>query len=250
MSTMANSAVRLSAVTVRFAMSRRIRGARLHEALKSISLQLDHGQKLGIVGTNGAGKSTLMKVLAGVLLPDEGSIERSHGPVQLLSLGLGFVPHLTGRQNAVLSGLMLGMRRKQVVPLLNQIKEFSELGDFFDEPIATYSNGMRARLGFSVAIQSAPDLFLIDETLSVGDPVFQRKAKEAIHSKLRSEATVVLVSHSASLLKSVCDRVLWIEQGKTVMEGEVGEVMAAYAEANAKAAERRTMNRTSNTDAA
>lgn len=220
-------AVRMEGVAVEFSMSRRFRG-RNFQALHDVSLTLRHGQKLGVVGNNGAGKSTLLRVLAGVLRPDRGTIERNHGSVQLLSLGLGFVPHLTGRQNAVLSGLMLGMRRRDIVSRLEEIKEFSGLGDFFDEPLATYSSGMRSRLGFSVALQRAPDLLLIDETLAVGDPPFRERSKDAIQTKLRSEATVVLVAHDQNLISSICDQCLWLESGRSVMEGDSASVLSAY----------------------
>src|SRR5699024_216994 len=135
------------------------------------------GEKLGVIGANGAGKSTLLRVLAGALKPDNGTVDRQHehDSCRLLALGTGFMVNLTGRENAVLSGLILGMERRQVVSRLEQIKDFSGLGDFFDQPVRTYSSGMRARLGFAVAIQQNPDVLLIDETLSVGDAAFKEK---------------------------------------------------------------------------
>lgn len=192
-------------------------------------MDLKHGEKLGVIGRNGAGKSTLLRVLAGVLEPDSGSIERHHGTCRLLALGTGFMPSLSGRENAVLSGLMLGMHRREVVRKLNEIKAFSELGDFFEQPVRTYSSGMRSRLGFSVAIQQQPNILLIDETLAVGDKSFRDKSSRALKQRLEDGVTVVLVSHSEKLISDLCDRVVWLDHGCTKMMGPAGEVTKAYA---------------------
>lgn len=201
------------------------------QALHDVSLSLGHGEKLGIIGRNGAGKSTLLRVLAGVLAPDTGTIERDHGRCQLLSLGVGFLGHLTGRQNAILSGLLLGFERREIDALLEEIKEFSELGDFFEQTLDTYSSGMRSRLAFSTAIQLEPDVLLLDEVLSVGDAHFKRKSKQAIQRRLKSDATVVLVSHDERILGEICNRILWLEGGRSIADGAPQDILADYARA-------------------
>jgi lipopolysaccharide transport system ATP-binding protein len=197
-------------------------------ALEDVSLTLSAGDRLGVVGRNGSGKSTLLRTLAGIVTPDRGRIRRAPVTCQLLSLALGFVPHLSGRDNAILSGLMLGLRRRQIDARLAAIHEFSELGDFFDQPISSYSTGMLMRLGFSVAIQVEPDVLLIDEILAVGDAEFQQKSGAALRERIHGGTTVVFVSHGDAQIHQVCDRALWIEHGRSVRYGPVDEVLAAY----------------------
>jgi lipopolysaccharide transport system ATP-binding protein len=197
-------------------------------ALEDVSLTLRRGERLGVIGRNGAGKSTLLRVIAGILAPDRGTVKRGPVSCQLLSLSLGFVPYLSGRDNAVLSGLMLGLRRREIVARLPAIREFSELGEFFEQPIATYSSGMNMRLAFSVAIQVEPDVLLIDEVLAVGDAEFQEKSGAALRARMGEGHTVVLVSHSEEQVAKLCDRVVWIEHGKSVLEGDRDDVFAAY----------------------
>lgn len=223
-------AMRLRDVEVRFQQRRSLfHGARGgFPALRGISMELRHGEKLGIIGRNGAGKSTLLRVLAGVLEPDAGTIERNHGACRLLALGTGFMPNLSGRENAVLSGLMLGMQRREVVPKLEAIKEFSELGDFFEQPVRTYSSGMKSRLGFSVAIQQQPDILLIDETLAVGDAQFKQKSLAALRGRLGDDSTLVLVSHSNNLIADVCDRAVLLDEGQVVEAGAIQTTFKAY----------------------
>lgn len=197
--------------------------------LKDISFTLYEGETLGVIGRNGVGKSTLLRLLAGIYNPDRGHIIRhGSGRASLLSLNAGFVAHLSGRENAILSGILLGLRRKQIEALLPDIHEFSELGDFFEEPLRTYSSGMKARLGFSVAYQVRPEILLIDETLGVGDENFKRKSTAAMKQRIRDNGTVILVSHSAGTIRELCDRVVWINEGKSVMQGEVQPVLQAY----------------------
>lgn len=224
-------AMRLRDVEVHFQRNRSLfhRGGSGFPALRGVSMDLKHGEKLGIIGRNGAGKSTLLRVLAGVLSPDRGTVERNHGVCRLLALGTGFMPGLSGRENAVLSGLILGMRRREVVSKLEQIKEFSELGDFFEQPVKTYSSGMRSRLGFSIAIQQRPDVLLIDETLAVGDKDFNDKSKRALHEKISGDATVVVVSHSNNVIRDTCDRVILLAGGEAQVCGETEAVIAQYA---------------------
>lgn len=213
--------IRLRDVEVRFqekhSFFQRTKGG--YPALRGVTMELKRGEKLGIVGRNGAGKSTLLRVLADVIKPDSGHVERAHGTCRLLALGSGFMPHLSGRENAVLSGLILGMARRDIVSRLEAIKEFSELGDFFDKPVRTYSSGMRSRLGFSVAIQQDPDILLIDETLSVGDAEFNAKSLAALRERLGDDATVVLVSHGTRIIRETCTRVVRVDGGAIVEDG-------------------------------
>jgi lipopolysaccharide transport system ATP-binding protein len=199
-------------------------------ALEDVSLTLSRGERLGVIGRNGAGKSTLLRTIAGIIVPDRGKVRRAPVSCQLLSLALGFMPHLSGRDNAILSGMMLGLRRREIVSRLPAILEFSELGDFFAQPISSYSTGMLMRLGFSVAIQVEPDVLLIDEVLAVGDADFQEKSGAALRERIHGGTTIVFVSHGDAQIRQVCDRVLWIEHGRSVMQGEVDEVLRAYHE--------------------
>ena len=197
-------------------------------ALEDVSLVLERGQRLGVIGRNGSGKSTLLRTLAGIIVPDRGRMTRAPVTCQLLALALGFMPHLSGRDNAILSGLMLGLRRREIVSRLPAILEFSELGDFFKQPISSYSTGMSMRLGFSVAMQVEPDILLIDEVLSVGDSAFQEKSGAALRERIHSGATVVFVSHGDALVREICDCALWLEHGRSVKHGKVDEVLHAY----------------------
>lgn len=219
--------IELENVGIAFDAQRRVGGGKFW-ALEDVSLHLKRGQRLGVIGRNGAGKSTLLRVIAGILRPDRGRMRRAPVSCQLLSLALGFTPYLTGRDNAVLSGLMLGLRQRDIVARLPAIKEFSELGDFFEQPIATYSSGMVMRLGFSVAIQAEPDVLLIDEVLAVGDAEFQEKSGAALRARMLQGHTVVLVSHDEKQVATLCDHLLWIEHGKSVLQGSRDEVFSAY----------------------
>ncbi|MGH8172693.1 MAG: ABC transporter ATP-binding protein [Rhodanobacteraceae bacterium] len=219
--------IELENVGIAFDAQRRVGGQRFW-ALEDVSLTLRRGERLGVIGRNGAGKSTLLRVIAGILEPDRGRVRRSPVSCQLMSLALGFTPHLSGRDNAILSGLMLGLRRRDIVARLPAIREFCELGEFFEQPIAAYSSGMVLRLAFSVAIQVEPDVLLIDEVLAVGDAEFQEKSGAALRDRMREGHTVVLVSHDEMQIEALCDRVLWVEHGKSVLEGERDDVFEAY----------------------
>ncbi|MET0230382.1 MAG: ABC transporter ATP-binding protein [Rhodanobacteraceae bacterium] len=219
--------IELANVGVAFDKQRRV-GSERFWALEDVSLTLRRGERLGVIGRNGAGKSTLLRVIAGILVPDRGRVKRAPVSCQLLSLQLGFVPHLSGRDNAVLSGLMLGLRRRDIVSRLPAIRQFCELGDFFEQPIASYSSGMVMRLAFSVAIQIEPDVLLIDEVLAVGDAEFQEKSGDALRRRMGEGHTVVLVSHQERQIATLCDRVLWVEHGRSVLEGERDKVFEAY----------------------
>jgi lipopolysaccharide transport system ATP-binding protein len=192
-------------------------------ALRDVSFDLHTGETLGIIGKNGVGKSTLLRVLAGIIAPDTGQMQ-VHRPglrISLISLQAGFVPFMSGRENAILSGMLLGATKKEICSRMDDIVAFSELNGFFDEPVNTYSTGMRARLGFSVAYHVDPDVILLDEVLGVGDASFQKKSTAAMKERIKSDKTVVMVSHSAALVREICDRVVWIEDGKTQAQGNL-----------------------------
>lgn len=197
--------------------------------LKGVSFDIYHGETLAIVGRNGAGKSVLMKLLAGILAPDSGSIEM-HGDIRtsLLSLRLGFINYLSGRENARLSGLLLGISRKDIEAKMDEIIEFSELGEAFDDPIGTYSSGMTARLSFSVAFVASPDVLLVDEVWGVGDAAFQRKSRSRMEVLMRSDKTIILVSHSDAVVRDLATRAVWLDEGVIKHQGEPAEVVDYY----------------------
>ena len=201
-----------------------------HHALKGINLSVAKGEIVGIIGTNGCGKSTLLRVISGIYPPDSGTC-KVRGNISLLAgLGTGFSAHQTGRENAVLYGSILGYSEQKIIDKLPEIIDFSELGRFIDEPIRTYSAGMKARLGLAVASAIQPDLLLIDEVLGVGDPAFRKKSTDRIMEMVRQAGTVVIVSHSFGMLSEVCDRLVLIEKGKIMAEGNPQDVINAYHE--------------------
>jgi len=223
-----NCIIRLEGVGVAFPRQASLRRGEPFWALENVSFDVREGETLGVIGRNGAGKTTLLKVLAGILKPDRGILINTGHRVAMLSLQLGFLPNLDGRDNAMLSGILMGLTRAQVRARLDRIIAFAELGDFIDEPVATYSAGMRARLGFAVALECNPDVVLIDEVLGVGDADFRAKSAAAIEGLIRSNKTVVLVSHNADTIEKLCERAVWIEQRVTRAQGEVADVAGAY----------------------
>jgi len=223
--------LRVRDVALRYIVRGRIftRGRSDRWALRGVSFDVHPGETLGVVGRNGAGKTTLLRLLAGILGPDRGSVARAPGVrASLLSLQVGFLPQLTGRENATLSGMLLGLRRAEVAVRLDAIVGFSELEGVIDDPISTWSDGMRARLGFAVAYHADPDLLLLDEALGTGDAAFHEKSAAAMRERIRSDRTCVLVSHDAATIAELCDRCLWIEHGQVAAAGSPAEVLAAY----------------------
>ncbi len=199
-----------------------------HWALKDISFEVKKGETIGIIGRNGAGKSTLLKILAGVTPPTCGTLD-VHGRVfPMIELNAGMHPELTGRENVHLLGSIMGLSRIDLKKSLPSIEEFCELGEFFDRPIRTYSSGMLARLGFSVALNVRADILLIDEVMAVGDINFQRKCIEHMVRMNRSRQTILLVSHNVRQLERICDRGINIEEGSIVVDGEIREVSSNY----------------------
>ena len=204
-------------------------------ALKNISFEIPKGDRVGIIGFNGAGKSTLLKLLSCVYYPTEGTIEVKGNIAPLLELGAGFDNNYTGRDNIFLNGAFLGCPEDFLKEKFDEIVEFSELGDAINYHVKTYSSGMRAKLGFSIATIVEPDILIIDEILSVGDIKFRKKSSDKIRSLINSGITVLLVSHSVGQIRDLCNKAIWIDEGKLKMYGEVNEVCDAYVKAASSA---------------
>lgn len=198
-------------------------------AVKNLSFKLKKGEILGIIGKNGSGKSTLLKAIAGIFTPDEGSIDLHGNSISLLAIGVGFIKELTGRENILLSGMLLGFTEKEIKSRTDEIIEFSELGDFIDKPVRTYSSGMYSKLSFAITAILETDIILIDEVLSVGDARFRKKSyakmKELIN---QNDRTVVIVSHDNKTILDLCDKLLWINDGEVMQFGETKAVLSAY----------------------
>jgi len=204
-------------------------------ALKGVSFSVSKGESLGVIGRNGAGKSTLLALLLGVARPTRGSIEVRGKRTPLLELGAGFHPDLTGIENIVINGVLLGHSEGEVRARMEAIIAFSELGEFINMPIRTYSSGMQMRLAFAIAIHTSPEVLLIDEILAVGDESFQKKSGKALLDLIKSGVTTVYASHSMEAIKKTCDRAIWLEQGEIRAEGEAGQVVEEYLKAQEQA---------------
>lgn len=201
------------------------------EAVKHVSFEVEKGQIVGIIGKNGSGKSTLLRALAGVFSPNSGTIETFNTSISLLAIGVGFQKELTGRENIFLSGLLMGFSESQIKEKLDEIIEFSELEDFIDKPVKTYSSGMYSKLAFSITAVMDTDIILIDEVLSVGDAKFKKKSYAKMESLIKNkDKTVLIVSHNTDTIKKLCKTVLWIHAGELKMQGETKEVLGAYQE--------------------
>jgi len=198
------------------------------EALRGVSFQIGDGEVVGIIGRNGSGKSTLLKIIAGVIKPTRGRLEINGTVAALIELGAGFHPDLTGRENIVLNGLLLGMSRKQILTRENDIIAFSGLEDFIDSPIKQYSSGMYMRLAFALAVEVDPEILLIDEILAVGDAEFQEKCDIRMREFRQRGKTIVFVSHSLEAVRRICTRLLLLDHGKMLADGAPDEVLSAY----------------------
>jgi ABC-type polysaccharide/polyol phosphate transport system ATPase subunit len=198
------------------------------EALKGISFSISDGEVVGIVGRNGSGKSTILKIIAGVYRPTAGLVKVSGKVAALIELGAGFHPELTGRENILINGLLLGLSKSGIREREQQIVNFAELGEFIDSPIKQYSSGMYMRLAFAIATEVDPDILLIDEILAVGDAAFQRKCMARIDEFRRRGKIIVFVSHGAGNVRTICERALLIHEGTLVEDGPVDQVLARY----------------------
>ncbi len=216
------------APTLKELLLRQITPAEVVQALKDVSFTVEGGQCFGVVGANGSGKSTLLKLIAGTAKPTSGTIEVEGRISALLELGAGFHPDFTGRENAYLNGSLLGLTRRETEAAMPKIEAFAQLGRFFDAPIKTYSSGMAARLGFSVAVHVDPDVLLVDEVLAVGDEYFQHKCYAKIAEFRGAGKTIVLVSHDIGLIQRLCGRAIWLDQGRVAASGTVRDVATAY----------------------
>jgi ABC-2 type transport system ATP-binding protein len=238
-------AVHLEAVSVRYRVPservrtfkeyfiRRLKGEvqmRTFWALHDVALNVYPGEVFGLVGVNGAGKSTLLKVVARVLRPTKGRVIVRGRVAPLLELGAGFHPELTGKENIFLNGALLGFGNHEMREKYDQIVAFAELGEFINAPIRTYSSGMYARLGFSVATASEPDVLIVDEVLSVGDEAFQQKCADRIEAFRLHGAAILLVSHSMDSIQAMCQRAAWLDHGALKAIGEPAQVIRAYRE--------------------
>ena len=200
-------------------------------AVKGISFSVKKGEILGIIGKNGSGKSTTLNALAGIFSPDSGTIDLKGHSVSLLSIGVGFQREMSGRENIVLSGMLLGFSEEEVKAKEQEIIEFAELGEFIDKPVRTYSSGMYSKLAFSITAILETDIILIDEVLSVGDQKFKKKSYNKMKSLISNQdRTVVIVSHVISTLQDLCDQVMWMHDGEIRMLGAPEEVLPQYVE--------------------
>ncbi|MCL5982722.1 MAG: ABC transporter ATP-binding protein [Firmicutes bacterium] len=204
-------------------------------ALKGVSFSVKKGECLGVIGRNGAGKSTLLSLLLGVAQPTKGSIEVNGKKTPLLELGAGFHPDLTGIENIIINGVLIGHTEAEIRARMEAIIAFSELGEFIRMPIRTYSSGMQMRLAFAIAIHTSPEVLLIDEILAVGDESFQKKSGKALLALIKGGVTTVYVSHSMEAIKKICDRAIWLDHGEIQAEGEVAMVVEEYLKAQGQA---------------
>lgn len=201
------------------------------EALHGVSFNVKPGEIVGIIGKNGSGKSTMLRAIGGIFSADEGSIDLHGHSISLLSIGVGFQKKLTGRENILLSGMILGFEESYIRERMDEIIEFSELGEFIDRPVKTYSSGMYSKLAFAITAILETEIMLIDEVLSVGDAKFKKKSFKKMKSLISDKnRTVLIVSHSIETLQKLCTRVLWLHDGNLKMDGDPKEVLAAYDE--------------------
>ena len=195
-------------------------------ALRDLSIDVEHGETVALLGLNGSGKSTLLKHISGVMLPDSGTVRTGGRVAGLIEVGAGFHPDLSGRDNVYLNGAILGMTEAQIKEKFDSIVEFAEIGEFIDTEVKFYSSGMYLRLAFSVAVHTDPDVFLVDEILAVGDEPFQKKCLAKIKELAAAGKTLIVVSHDLDLVAHVCERGVLLEHGSVVMDGPVGDVIS------------------------
>lgn len=207
-----------------------VKRSNIVRAVNDVSFSVNQGEILGIVGRNGSGKTTLLRSVAGIFQPDEGTIDTHGNRVSLMAIGIGFNGNNTGRENILKSGMLLGCKLDYVKEHMDEIIEFSELGDFIDRPVRTYSSGMYSKLSFAVTAVLDTDIMLVDEVLSVGDERFRKKSFKKMEELMLSDRTVLIVSHATDTLKKFCDKILWINDGQFMRLGETEEVLMEYDE--------------------
>lgn len=204
------------------------RNPKINKALKNVSFKVYPGESLGIIGDNGAGKSTVLKMITGVTFPSEGEVAVNGKVAALLELTAGFSTEMTGRENIYLKGYILGLKDAYIKQIEEKIIDFAQLGDYIDQPVRTYSSGMRMRLGFAINVNIDPDILVVDEALSVGDASFRRKCKDKINEIISSGTTVLYVSHNPASVSEICDRAIYLRKGELMFDGNVSEAYEIY----------------------
>ncbi|MEF2919638.1 MAG: ABC transporter ATP-binding protein [Acutalibacteraceae bacterium] len=204
------------------------KNAKRHKALNNVSLEIYDGESVGIIGDNGAGKSTLLKMITGVAFPDSGDIVVNGTVAALLELTAGFALEMSGRENIYLRGYTLGLKDNEIKEIEDKIVDFAELGDYIDQPVRTYSSGMKMRLGFAINVNINPDILVIDEALSVGDATFKKKCTNRISEIIKSGTTVLYVSHSQNSVKEMCTRAIYLKKGEVKFAGNVNDAFKVY----------------------
>ncbi len=208
--------------------------AKTNKALNDVSFEIRRGESVGIVGDNGAGKSTLLKMITGVTFPDTGEIKVNGRVAALLELTAGFSMEMTGRENIYLKGYILGLEDEYIKTIEEKIISFAELGDYIDQPVRTYSSGMKMRLGFAINVNIDPDVLVVDEALSVGDATFKRKCKDRIKQIIDAGTTVLYVSHNAESVREICPRAIYLKKGTVIFDGPTDETLKIYKETKEK----------------
>ncbi len=204
------------------------KNAKHHMALKNVSLEIREGESVGIIGDNGAGKSTMLKMITGVAFPDSGEVNVNGSVAALLELTAGFALEMSGRENIYLRGYTLGLKDKYIKEIEPKIIEFAELGDYIDQPVRTYSSGMKMRLGFAINVNIDPDILVIDEALSVGDATFKKKCRNRVSEIIKTGKTVLFVSHSKEAVKEMCQKAIYLKKGEVKFAGDVNEAFEVY----------------------
>lgn len=216
------------------ALFKKPKNPKINKALKNVSFDIYPGESIGIIGDNGAGKSTILKMITGVAYPNEGEVT-VHGKVAaLLELTAGFSMEMTGRENIYLKGYILGLDDAYIRTIEEKIIDFAQLGDYIDQPVRTYSSGMRLRLGFAINVNIEPDILVVDEALSVGDASFKKKCKAKINEIIKSGITVLYVSHNQAGVKELCNRAIFMKKGQLIYDGDVDEAYRIYEESKVK----------------
>ncbi|MDD6490111.1 MAG: ABC transporter ATP-binding protein [Clostridia bacterium] len=200
-----------------------------HKALDGISFEIHKGESVAIIGKNGAGKSTVLKMITGVAFPTDGTVSVKGRVAALLELTAGFAPDMTGRENIYFKGYVLGMKESEIKNIEPKVIEFADLGEYIDQPVRTYSSGMKMRLGFAININTEPDILVVDEALSVGDAAFKKKCKKRIKEMIKQDITVLYVSHSKDIA-DICDRAIYLQKGKIIFDGTMEETLKKYPE--------------------
>lgn len=202
--------------------------AKINKALKNVTFDVHRGESIGIIGDNGAGKSTILKMITGVAFPSEGEVQVNGKVAALLELTAGFSMEMTGRENIYLKGYILGLEDAYIKQIEERIIEFAELGDYIDQPVRTYSSGMKMRLGFAINVNIEPDVLVVDEALSVGDASFKRKCKDKIKEIISAGTTVLYVSHNAESVREICPRSIYLRKGTVIFDGNTDETLKVY----------------------